>query len=261
MKLTTFVDIAGRISQDAREADRITAAAICLPGGALDHIRKQVPKELPKWRNATDEDVRLVVDVVLREALGVGVYSVEKTAPAWDTFWAEAFHMRAETRGKISFIKAPYQIKCLMFGRSTTLACAMAIKSGNVVRSAARQRGLSTAEILVLDDEIDGVDNVAVFKSIWERMNGQQLLTESLGIRRNFVDVRLMTEQQDPLLLLADYVAGIGHASASRADVLVASRVGTECVRRQQERLIRVPQYHFIRKPFALKFSEILAMG
>lgn len=258
MKITTVADISGRISQDKHDADRITGAALCLPGGALDYIRKRIPARLPKWRDAADDDVRLAVNIVMREALGVGVYSVEKTAPEWETFWSDASDIRMQTRGKISFVKAAYQVKCLLFVQSTTLACATTIRNGNVVRLAPRRHGLSTHETLVLDNEIDGPDNIDVFKSIWQRMNAGQQLSEVLGIRRNFVDVQLKTEQQDRLLLLADYVAGIAHAFVSQADVLAASKVSAACVQHEQERLSRMPQYQLLCDPFMLKFSEIL---
>ena len=48
------------------------------------------------------------------------------------------------------------------------------------------------------------------------------------------MDVQLKTEQQDRLLLLADYVAGIAHAFVSQADVLASSKVGAACVRHEQ---------------------------
>lgn len=260
MKITTVADIAGRISQGRHDADRITAAALCLPGGALGHIRRKIPDALPKWRDARDDDVGVAVDIVIRESLGVGVYSVEKTAPAWDDFWVHASDIRTHTLGKISFLKAAYQVKCLMFGMSTTLACATAIKTGHVVQSSNRRKFLSTNETIILDNEIDGHDNIQVFMSIWERMNAEQALTESVGIRRNFVDVKLLTEQQESLLLLADYVAGIAHACTSQADVLAASKVSLACVQHEQKRLAQIPQYHLLRAPFALTFSEILGV-
>ena len=200
------------------------------------------------------------MNIVMREALGIGVYSVEKYGAKWDQFWTDASEIRALSHGKNSFLKAAYQIKCLMFGTSITLACANAIKTGNVVRASTRKYGLSTKETLILDNEIDGVDNVAVFKSIWHRMNAGQPLTESLGIRRTIEDVRLATEQQDRLLLLPDYVAGIAHAKVSQANVLSASRVNAEYVRNIHQRIEQSPRYQLMSEPFSLTFSEILGI-
>jgi hypothetical protein len=260
MNITTVADIAGRISQSKHQADRITAAALCLPSGALNHIRRKIPKALPKWRDASDHDVGIAVDIVISESLGVGVYSVEKIAPAWDDFWSQACDIRTQTLGKISFLKAAYQVKCLMFAQSTTLACGTAIKTGNVVQSSKQQKILSTSETLILDNEIDGEDNIEVFMGIWERMNTKQSLIKSIGIERNFIDVKMKTEQQERLLLLADYVAGIAHAFTSQANVLAASKVSLTRVKYEQQRLMRMTQYHLLNRPFDLSFSNILGI-
>lgn len=260
MKISIIADISGRISEEKRDADRITAAAVCLPSGALSHVRKKILPQLPKWRDASDADVKLAVDIVLSEALGIGVYSIEKSGAKWDQFWTDASDIRVRTRGKISFVKAAYQIKCLMFTTSTALACASAIKTGNVVSASTRQHGLSTRETLIFDSEIDGADNVEVFKHIWHVMNAGQPLTESLGIKRTIESVQIVTEQQDRLLLLPDYVAGIAHAAASQAHVLAASRVSAEFARNTHRRLEQSPRYRLMCEPFPLALPEILAL-
>lgn len=258
MKLTIIADISSRISQERRNADRITAAAICLPSGALNHIRKRLPSDLTKWRNADKRAVELVSDVVLREALGVGVYSIEKSGDTWDQFWADTSDLNAELRGKISVIRAAYQIKCLLFVKSTTLACAGAIKAGNIVQVTRAKHRFATEESFIFDKEIDGVDNIEVFKSIWHRQNDYPQLTEQFGIRRNMKEVRLVKEQDEPLLMLPDYIAGIAHACTSRANVLAASEVSADCAQRAQKRFEKASAYQFVCEPFSLKLREIL---
>lgn len=89
-------------------------------------------------------------------------------------------------------------------------------------------------------------------------MNVGQPLTETLGITRTFEDVQLLTEQQDRLLMLPDYIAGITHAAVSQTDVLAASRVSVEYVKSTLHRLTQTPRYRLICEPFPLIFSEIL---
>lgn len=259
MKLTIVADISSRIAQERRNANTITAAAICLPSGALSHIRKRLPVDLPKWRNADNATVELVSEVVLREALGVGVYSIEKSDDTWDRFWADASSLNAQLRGKISLVRAAYQIKCLMFVQATALACASAIKAGNVARVPRGKHWISTRESLIFDKEIDGVDNIEVFKSIWQRQNDRTQLAEQFGIRRSVEDVRLATEQEERLLVLPDYIAGIAHAHISRANVLAASLVSVDCVQRMQRRFEQTSGYQFLQEPFSLELDEILS--
>jgi hypothetical protein len=85
--IAIVADISSRSARERRNADRITAAAMCLPDGALNHVRTRLLADLRKWRAACDESVDLVSDIVLREALGTGVYSIEKSGDRWDQFW------------------------------------------------------------------------------------------------------------------------------------------------------------------------------
>jgi len=145
-----------------------------------------------------------------------------------------------------------------MFVKSTALACASAINAGNIVRSSSRQFKISTRETFIFDKEIDGFDNIDVFKSIWDRVNAGQPLTEKVGIKRTVEDVQLVTEQEERLLMLPDYIGGIAHAATSQANVLAASQVSSECVRRQQLHFAQAPGYLLVREPFSLTLSEIL---
>lgn len=258
MKITIVADISSRIAQERRNADRITAAAVCLPTGALSHIRKRIPSDLPKWRDASDTAVELVSDIVLREALGIAVYSLDKTGDKWDQFWADAESKYSELRGKVSVVKAAYQIKCLMYVKSIALSFAGAAAGKNLVLSSNPKHRISTNETLILDKEIDGDYNVEVFQNIWNLLNAGSQLSEELGIRRNFDELRFATEQEDRLLMLPDYVAGIAHAAFSQANVLAASRVSAECVHNIQKRFGKSPHYLLEREEFSLTLSEII---
>jgi hypothetical protein len=258
VKLMMVADISGRVCQEKRNADRITAAALCLPGGSNAQLRKRLPAEFPKWRDATDADVGFAVDIIVREALAAVVYSIDKDTPAWDAFWSDAREIQSRTRGKISFIKAAAQIKCLLFVKSTTLACAHGIKIGNIPRMIGLHKDLTTHESLVFDKEIEGVDNIQAFKAIWERANAFQPMTESLGIKRRIVAVDLLTEQEEPLLMFADYAAGIAHAALSEVDTLAQSRVSAKAAYDAHQRLLTARNYLEMSETFSLRFDEIV---
>lgn len=257
MNITIVADIAGGISKKNYNADRITSAAVCLPTEALDQIRAQLPLNLAKWRNASDSDVKLVADMVLREALGIGVYTVEKSGDKWEQFWTDASIANSETLGQFSTVKAAFQIKCLMFVRATAMVFAGVIK-GNKFGGALRPPfNISTAENLIFDKEIDGEYNIDTFNSIWPRINGQKQLSELFGIRRTINDMRFATEQDEPLLMLPDYVAGIAHAASSKADVLAASQVTLQCMQSTQKRFKQSSNYLFDAEQFSLVHSDI----
>ena len=90
MNITFLADIAGRITRETLNADRVTVSGVALPSGVVKAIRKRIPKNFPKWREATDVNVDFIVDLIIREALGISAASTGKESPAWDEFWRDA---------------------------------------------------------------------------------------------------------------------------------------------------------------------------
>ena len=88
--LTFLGDIAGRVARESTNADRVTVAGVSVPSGALKYLRKRLPAALPKWRDATDDTVAHVLELLQKEALGISVISVEKEPDAWEQFWRDA---------------------------------------------------------------------------------------------------------------------------------------------------------------------------
>ncbi|TXF99207.1 hypothetical protein [Massilia arenae] len=257
MKITIVADISSRISQKNYNADRITAAAVCLPSGELNNIRKLLHSDLPKWRDASDSEVRLVSDIVVREALGIGVFSIGKSDEKWDQFWEDGESANSDLLGKASAVKAAFQIKCQMFVTSTSYAFISAVNAENILGSSNRPYKIATNETLIFDKEIDGDYNIDVFNGIWRRMNERKQDTELHGVRRNIDEVLFTTEQEDRLLMLPDYVAGIAQAALSQANVLARSQVTAQCVQSVQQRLKQAPHYILKSEQFSLTHSDI----
>lgn len=259
--LTFLGDIAGRVARETKNADRVTVAGLSVPSGALKHIRKRLPANLPKWRDATDSDVAHVVNVILREALGIATISVEKEPNAWEKFWREAADTHSRTSaisgGKMSFVKAATLIKYELFGRASSLATGIAIRMNMLPLPKKPRKPIVVRESLIFDNEIQGDDNIDAFVDLWHARNRHQPLTKSLGIEDQIIRVTLTTEQREPLLLLPDYVAGIAHALHSKADVLNASKVSRSAATSAYARLKLERKYVEISQPFAVEYYDI----
>lgn len=261
MRITTFGDIAGQVTAAHANADTVTVACICVPTGALKHVRKRLPSDLPKWRNALDTHVGEVVDVLIKEALACCVASVDKTTEDWAAFWQDAEDVHARTAalsgGSIGYVKAANLVKYLLFAQAATRAFTQAIKTG-AVPAALRKRGsLTITEALVFDNEIQGEENRDAFAEILRAINAKQPLVNSLGLKRIISTLQLTTEQAEPLLLLPDYVAGMVQAMKSRADTLSRSAVTRDATRRSLGRLQRHPCFAEISNPLPMKYEDI----
>lgn len=260
MNVTLLVDIAGRVSMDATNADRVTVACVCLPSGALKSIRKQIPSSLPKWRDSSDPNVEHVVKLLQKEAFAVCAISLRKE-DAWAQFWEEGneAHQRISMRAKspIAIMKPATMVKFALFGQCTTVALAHAIKNNKFPRVGPSNRLLHIRETHIYDKEIEGDENVAAFVDVWKIRNQHQPLVNRLGVKLEAVDVYLTTEQDEPLLLLPDYVAGIAHAAHSQADTLSASHVSRECAAQARNYLRASKGYVEVVKAFDIRYYDI----
>lgn len=231
-RITSLSDIAGQMTEQSAGADTITVAGVLLPSGGLRQIRKQLPVPLPKWRDAKDSDVDFVVSIALRECLSISAASVDKTAEQWTNFWKDAADVHRAVasleRDSVSFLKAATMIKIILFGHSSAACLGHAVFTKSIP-DALRQRGmLDTCEDVIVDNEIQGKDNRDALIEAWRATNSHQPWSNALGLSRKAKSLQLKSEQSEPLLLLADYVAGIVHASHSRANTLSKSRVSAK---------------------------------
>jgi hypothetical protein len=81
-----------------------------------------------------------------------------------------------------------------------------------VSHSSSRSLAFVDLEI-VADKDIDEEESIEVFKGFWEAERVPSASLAALGYQVSHPSVRLMTEQDEPLLLLADYAAGLVHST------------------------------------------------
>ena len=260
MNITLLGDIAGRIAQDTHDADRVTAASICIPTGATRHIRRQIPAHFPKWCAASDSHVELIVKLLRREAFAVSTMSLRKTSAEWVTFWAEAneTHQRIsnKARGSIGVLKAATVVKLALFGQCSTLAVAHSIKANKFPRPASRRQVLHVRETHIYDKENGGEYDQA-FQEVWAARNQHQPLVALFGVKLEAVSFDQLTEQAEPLLLLADYAAGIAHAAHSSANTLSSGAVSRDCAGRAYASLRATSGYTEMVEDFDLRYFDI----
>lgn len=262
MRLTYLVDVAGRVARETVNAELVSAGGVCLPTGALRGIRRRLPANLPKWRNASETHLRVVLETLFREAFSAVAVIYNKATPQWSAFWetAEVVHSRtaAHAGGSIAFLKAATQVRYLLFLDAAVLTGVHAVRENrfpNTPRPGSRQ--LEIEERHIYDREIDGPDNVDAFRSILDARNATQPLAASLGLRMRATNIAFETEQDEPLLLLPDYVAGLAQANNSMVNTLHYSDVSPEVARQAYVELRRWKRYAEVRKDFKLGYFEI----
>jgi hypothetical protein len=259
--ITSVSDIAGQVSENALNADKLTVASICLPSGSVKRIRSLIPEGLPKWRNSDDDHLAAVTDLLLRETWSIAAGSLDKRDTRWSKFWRDSREIHARTAplagGPISFLKAGTLIKMLLLGQASALAMAHSIKVGTLPRITDRKGRLNISECVIFDNEIQGEENRDVLAATWRSMNEHQPKINSLGISHQATTLTLTSEESEPLLLLADYAAGIVHALNSNANTIARSAVSRQATIKAYQRLRASAKFHEFDVHFPDSYFEI----
>lgn len=259
--ITSVSDIAGQVSESALNADKLTVASICLPSGSVKRIRSLIPAGLPKWRNSDDERVAAVTDLLLNEAWSIAAGSLNKRDMRWSEFWRDSREVHARTAplagGPIAFLKAGTLIKMLLLGQASALAMAHSVKVGTLPRITDRKGRLNISECVIFDNEIQGEENRDALVGTWRSMNEHQPKMNSLGVFHEATTLTLTSEESEPLLLLADYAAGIVHALNSDANTIARSAVSRQATIRAHEQLSASAKFHEFDAYFPESYFEI----
>jgi hypothetical protein len=216
-RLTLYTDIAGRLSRSIAGSARVTAAAVVIETVRAEAVAKKLPAQLPKWKQCTCEGARTVVDLLSAEAVAVGVYSVNKDVPAWEQFWRDSEPLQAGIRAQdgrpAGFAKPAVVLAFQLIATASAMATGHALRIGSKNRIQ-DYRGRDLIErTIISDSDIAGEETLEVYRKLWARADGAQPRLEAAGIRFTTAQVSVTTEQEQPLLLLADYAAGVAHAA------------------------------------------------
>jgi hypothetical protein len=216
-RFTIYTDIAGRLSRAVAGSPRVTAAAVVIETSKVEAVAKKLPAGLPKWKLSDRTSVEAVMDLLCADAAAIGIYSLNKDVPAWEQFWKDSEALQAGIRAQdgrpAGFAKPPVVLAFQLIASAAAMASGQALRIGpkNRIQD---YRGRDLIErTIISDSDIAGEETLEVYRRLWERADGAQPRLEAAGIRFTTAQVRVTTEQEEPLLLLADYAAGIGHAA------------------------------------------------
>ena len=211
-KITVFADIASRAMHATAGSPKTVAGAVVVETCKIESLQRELIG-LRKWAACDQDDAAFAVDLMASQALAVSVVSVNRDTDAWRQFLvdAEIFHKAIilDSRKVAGWGKPANLLKSILLGS----ACACAI--GHALGVDRRPRILNSNGMqmigctTVCDSEIEGPENLEVFKSFWSRQHIPKSRLARLGVEMTSEDVRVTTEQAEPSLLLADYAAGL----------------------------------------------------
>ena len=213
--ITTFVDMAGRVSRSTEVFHRATAAAVVVATSELAHVRDCLPEDVDKWARTDFARATEMVDVMIDNALAVGAFSINKRTPAWEKYWVDSLGLenllRSQDGKAAGFLRAPNFLRFHLMGGAASVAFGHAHWRTRTKPRVLDSRGRALLENdIVFDNDIQGSENEDMLETMLAMPSPRSEQQFGFTLRRR---MSLATEQQEPLLFLADFAAGIVHAA------------------------------------------------
>lgn len=212
-RLTVLVDLAGRAMIATEGSPKTVAGAVALDSLAMPSARSEM-RGLPKWGKCSLEHAEHVIDFLSSQAVSVGIVSTNRDTPLWRKFDEDAQVLQAaivrQSKKVAGWAKTSNLLKFLLLGSGCAVATGHALR----VHRGPRIHGPRGTQLVecstICDREIDGPENIEVFTSFWSEQHIPKSRLARMGFEVIKQEVSLASEQEEPALLLADYVAGLG---------------------------------------------------
>lgn len=259
-RVTFFMDSAGRVSQDTGGHEWLTVAGVAVPTGELDSIRRLTPARASKWSHASPREASGIVNFALYKATAGVVLQIHKKQPTWDEFWRDADRchqrMSSSERSRVGFVKANTVIRYAAFGDCSGPLLAECVKrQDSQILDAQGRRVIALA--VVSDTDIQGQENRDTFRFLWDRYAAKSRFFRNHNMRLIVEDVDFRTEEQEPILLLPDHIAGCLHCDACVPDSDLPRRLDRNAVTMLASRIRSSPQITVIQNEFDIRYGDI----
>lgn len=218
-RLSLFLDIGGRVVKEATGDPFFTVGGVLLNTSAEESVRRLLAQGAAKWKHADASTLDLAIRVLGGEVSACAVIVVEKTQPWWDEFWNEGTKQHREltvrTNTATGFARPGTVLRFWAFG-----ACAAVLLGAYLRRYGTPQlldeSGMSMLRLKVIcDTDIQGDENQDVFRSTWDAWAGRTRLSTELGVQPRIDLVEFRQDENEPILSLADILAGFGYVRRS----------------------------------------------
>jgi hypothetical protein len=110
---------------------------------------------------------------------------------------------------------------------------------------------------IICDSDIQGSDNIDAFKSCWKQFEKSQKKTNSLGLRMILKDLKIETEQNEPLLSIADYIAGICNSLFGAGKISAPAGLSLDNAKAELDKIKDSEKIVVIGNKFDLNYKDI----
>ena len=211
-RLSLFFDISGRVTKTSQQNDSFFVGGVIIPTFEEAKARQFLSIGLPKWKDATSDSLSMIKEAITKFHIDCSVVVFDKSCPGYAKFCTDGHDqhqkLASKTKGKVGFAKPGTVLRYYAFGRCSALCV------GTYLREKGRptildSNGFSILYLkVVCDTDIQGAENQKVFVENWTKWAGNSKMRNALQISPYIDSVGFKTEQDEPLILIPDYIAG-----------------------------------------------------
>lgn len=214
-----YVDIAGRVTEADPHGAPLVAAAVAIDPRARDVTRSRLAG-FPKWKDATAESFERVVGTMESFGRHALALRLNRTEPAWRRFFQDGKRVQRQLSqadgSSIAYLKPGTVMRTFLLGNATVRLLANCAKNLAASRIVDAQGRLPIFADIVNDGELSDDENIDVYRQHWSKLVTMQNTFKNQGFSLVVESVDFATEQDEPLLLLPDYLAGCFLACENR---------------------------------------------
>jgi hypothetical protein len=204
-RLSLFYDISGRVTKTSKYDDCFSVGGIIIPTIEEKNARDFVSDDLPKWKNATIDSLTIIEKSITGFNMDCTVVKFGKKRSEYEKFCTDGNDQHQKlasfAKDKVGFAKPGTVMRYLAFGRCS------AASVGTYLRYKGRPTILDSGGYSIL------------YLECWKRWSDNSNLRHKLQIRPYIESVEFKTEQEEPLILIPDYIAGsVQYLSSSNKD-------------------------------------------
>jgi len=211
---TLFLDVSGRFARDVEHP--IVVAGVAIETARIDELRHAILAvtggRIIKWREVQRDiaTARRLFQSIGKRQIPARATFILKHEPEWSAFWAMGDRLEIAVKAfpqSMPYATASMTLKYQIYGDG--IADVLGFYLGRHKALLPPRAGVKQLRVVaVCDSDISGEQNQMMFREIFEKMQGSFPQTrDRLGIELR-PEVSVKTEQEEPLLMLPDHIAG-----------------------------------------------------
>jgi hypothetical protein len=252
--LSFLLDISGRVTKKDILNNYIIVACVIFPTSDKKKLRIALSNSLPKWRDATPESLSLIANVLYTHSIGSVALKIEKKQPAWSDFWTKGNNVHRSLTStlneKFGLMRPGSVLKHRFLQSGAAIALESHIKHYGIPELLDQYGQKMLRLEIICDSDIQGDESKDFFRENWEKWTQTSQFLKSLRIGLCIDQLEFQTEENEPLLLLPDYLAGYVQFNTNPKTIALPEKLRINHVKKFAKELTKIKTYNVVTRPF-----------